>query len=227
MLRAKALVFDDIISVSGPGSALYYTSADFDEFLAQGDQIAIQAIADNLSGGKISVWIETSADGRHWATKNAAPEVAPYPPSSTPTQVILFPYGGDGGGLPSGGFVRLRITFAETATAVRTAHLRVFVALRDAGRAEPPNRAFGNTDLTMKEMVRLCQEGKLPEIAFGRHTKSWCEAFLLCKGYAYQSHSPTGLQRLGIGSAYSLDADPTEISPWANCREYADRAVGK
>jgi hypothetical protein len=101
------------------------------------------------------------------------------------------------------------------------------VALRDAGRAEPPNRAFGNTDLTMKEMVRLCQEGKLPEIAFGRHTKSWCEAFLLCKGYAYQSHSPTGLQRLGIGSAYSLDADPTEISPWANCREYADRAVGK
>jgi hypothetical protein len=181
MLRARARVFDDVVTVPGPGTRVYYTSSVFEEFLAQSDQIAIQAVADNATGGAISVWIETSFDGRHWATKNPSPEVPQR--NLALGQTTVFPYAGDGGSLPSGPCVRLRVTYSTTDTGViHRAQLRLFAVMRDAGKRPVAN----NKSLipVNPSAIDDCMRGISVK---GQHTEAWCRDWLYCKTTGYEN----------------------------------------
>lgn len=57
------LLFDDV--VAGPGT--FYSSSDFDVLLGTADALAIMVVADAATAmGDVSVYLESSADGRHF-----------------------------------------------------------------------------------------------------------------------------------------------------------------
>jgi hypothetical protein len=134
MRQGVALVFDEVIL--GPTDA--YTAPELNALLAVQDQMGFQVIVDNVrfsvAGGPptLSVWLETSGDGRNWATKNTGPEVQPF--SIFETQTNVSPYSADVGTLPTLRFARLRITMATAVVGqTMTAHIKIFVTFRDLG----------------------------------------------------------------------------------------------
>jgi hypothetical protein len=129
MISYHALVFDDFIVLATGTSVNAWTPVALNEVLAQHDQIGIQVVAEQASGGNLTVQVETSMDGTHWIAKNISPEI---PAAALLTNAVnVLPYGGDGGGMPNLRLVRLRFTLAA-ATQVR-AHVKAYVILRDQG----------------------------------------------------------------------------------------------
>jgi hypothetical protein len=131
MRQAAGLVFDEVVR-----DGWYVTSTELNGVLAVSDQIGIQAVVDNVTIGgpdppTLSIQLETSGNGTHWATKNALPEIPPFTLVTSATTVS--PYGGDSGALPTLRFARLRITLLAGGPGSVTAHVKVFVTLRDAG----------------------------------------------------------------------------------------------
>jgi len=134
MRQSVGLIFDDRVS-SKPGTQAHFTSTDLQTALAKFDQMAIQVVADDVKCGpgmppELTVQIETSGNGRVWATKNKQPELDALPIPKAKTTVA--PYTGDSGALPSLRYVRLRITL-KAYDVPASAHVKVYVTLRDSG----------------------------------------------------------------------------------------------
>lgn len=133
MRQGVGLVFDE--TLFGKGS--FYTSSALNGLLAVQDQMAFQVIVDNVhlslgAGAAVSVWLETSGDGRSWVTKNPSAEVAPFAILENRTNVS--PYSADLGVLPTLSFARLRITLADAEVdQTISAHVKIFVTFRDLG----------------------------------------------------------------------------------------------
>jgi len=133
--RANFAVFDDYVPM---GSSPVYTSAAMNQALAVYDQMAIQAVIDNVTrtGGTagFELNIQTSGDGRNWANLNptGTPEVSIDGTTpglfTTKTNIATgsFPGSVSQGALLS--YVRFAIQFSENTTA---AHVKVYVTQRD------------------------------------------------------------------------------------------------
>ena len=124
MRAMNLLVYDDFIAGTPPTTVI--TKPELNQALGSHDLLALAVIADQVSvAGNITVQVFHSADQLNWTAKNPAPEINSQPISTTTTNVF---YGGDGGTVPSLGFIRLSITLATTTQA----HVKVWVTGRDA-----------------------------------------------------------------------------------------------
>jgi hypothetical protein len=131
VLAYHALVFDDVVSLAAAGSVTVITGVEFNQAIAQWDQLAVQVVADNTAGTAptLGLQIEMSADGTHWIPKNAAPEI---PPSAlAPNAVTALPIGSDSGVLPNLALLRFALTFSATSAA--KTHLKVYAVGREVG----------------------------------------------------------------------------------------------
>lgn len=139
--RTNLLVFDEYVPLNTTASSPVYTSAEFQHSLAIFDQIAIQAIVDNVtrSGANagFALHIETSGNGRHFAQLNSSgnAEVAIASSPGLLTTAINVAAGSYPGAISSDGailgFVRFAIHFTEATTA---AHVKVYVTQRDQAK---------------------------------------------------------------------------------------------
>jgi hypothetical protein len=113
-------VFDSYVGGSYPT----YTDPQYDKLLGSAEKLALQAIADQVTGTtpSLTVRLEHSADQRNWMTKNATAELSSGT-LTTPGTVSQFAIGADAGSVPGLGFVRLNILMAGTSPAAR---LRIF-----------------------------------------------------------------------------------------------------
>ena len=145
MRRFNQLIFDEVIATQAGGvDVYYYTDQNLSNPLGHNDQLGMQAIADDLTGGtthggtnegglsvmvSLEIYLETSCDGRHWVRKNSAAEI----PLSwlSGTGPTLLPYGQDDGARPSYGFVRFVLRLSAQAPA--SVHVRLYVTGRDQG----------------------------------------------------------------------------------------------
>lgn len=137
--RTNLLIFDDYVPRNRTLSNPVYTSTEFDHALAMFDQIAIQVIVDNVTRSGmtagLSLQLQTSGNGRHYAPLGGSPEVnIPGTPGlvTTATNVAAGSYPSSiysGGALL--GFVRFAIYFAEATT---SAHVKVYVTQRDQAK---------------------------------------------------------------------------------------------
>jgi hypothetical protein len=148
MRQAELLVFNDIIYAG----SISYTSASFNDALAEHDMIAAMAVVDNVSTAStgFDLDIQHSCDGRSWLTRTDPNQS--FPPSVVPgfSDITLAGMGpnttyarmcsdaalgrtkqgvsnGDGGTRgPILGFVRfaMRVTLGF-------AHVKVYAVLRD------------------------------------------------------------------------------------------------
>jgi hypothetical protein len=119
----NAVVFDSYVS----GTSATYSDPKFDAMLAAAEKMAIQVVADQVTGGTptVTVKIEHSADRRSWVAKNGTAEVNGVGLSAGSSQV----YGQDSGSVPALGFARLNIALGGSTPAGR---LRILCT----GRAE-------------------------------------------------------------------------------------------
>ncbi len=106
-------VFNDVI-VGSTTAAL--TDPKFDELLASGDSISVQAVADQITGTTptLTISLEHSGDRRNWSAKTTLVSAVAIGPAST--NVAL---GNDPGTSPMLGFVRLKITLGGTTPTAR------------------------------------------------------------------------------------------------------------
>jgi hypothetical protein len=129
MRQAQWLVFDEYVVGSTTPSM---TNQDLNSKLGTYDQLAIQAVVDNVTAvTAIKVQIMHSADGRVWMAKNATggqgagtAEIVVGAPSAGQTTY----FGSDPGTTPTLAFVQLAVTVTGTG-----AHVRVYVTARDWG----------------------------------------------------------------------------------------------
>lgn len=133
MRHKNWLVFDEYLqSGNSPGS----TSQDLNLPLGTYDQLAIQAVVDNVSGGGsgFAVQIYHSSDGRNWLPKNmpggiSTPEIGGTLPVVLATNAQNSYFGYDAGTIPSLAMVQLRVYLGASSGA----HVRVYVTGRDWG----------------------------------------------------------------------------------------------
>ena len=113
MVRRPILAFDDVVN----GTAAVYSSSFFDALLGQlerfGVQVVVQALTDVSS---LTVQIETSADGRKWAPKNATADVSQGSVSQG-SQVVL--YGSDVAVVAAHGLARVCVQLSGAAPSAR------------------------------------------------------------------------------------------------------------
>jgi len=150
VLEPGRILNQDGVPVEGPASRIEVVALDeflygfetvslpslerLSDVIGSFDQLAIQAVTDNVSnsaGGDttLSVAIQHSADGIHWQTKRAIPEIRPFPLLSVTTYV---PMGYDDGTSPSLAFVRLLVTLQDQkGGGVVGAHVNVRVTCND------------------------------------------------------------------------------------------------
>lgn len=129
MRRFSQLVFDD--TIAGSSNVVVYTRPELNDLLGANDQLGLQLVADNLSGGgtaSITTRIMHSADQLNWDYKNGTAEISTGTLSSNATTSKI---GGDGGASPSLGFVRLEIKF--TITVAGSVHVKVWATARNQG----------------------------------------------------------------------------------------------
>jgi hypothetical protein len=137
MRQAQWLVFDEYVA----GGVLAYTNQDLNSKLGTYDQLALQAVVDNLSSTPptaFKVTIQHSADGRTWMAKSAAtfgtgaanPEIGGTT-GITPGAGQTTYFGCDPGTAPTLAFVQLTISL--TGAAGTGAHVRIYVTARDWG----------------------------------------------------------------------------------------------
>jgi hypothetical protein len=124
MRKINCLVFDEFVPASAAPPS-YYTAAAWNERLGAFDKLAIQAVADNVTGAAatLTVQIEHSADARNWVSKTAQAEINAL--SITATPAVL--QGADATTTASFGFVRFRIQLAANSSA----HVKVWCTARD------------------------------------------------------------------------------------------------
>jgi hypothetical protein len=139
MRKFNQVVFDEVIYARNPtghGSCTgtFYTSDTFNYLLGECDQIALQAVTDDVKGTltsvQLNVAIETSCDAQHWVQKTMGPGEISAPLLLTDT--TRLPWGKDDGQRPSYAFVRLRIDMLCTPSQ-GSVHLVIHVTGRDAG----------------------------------------------------------------------------------------------
>lgn len=122
MMFLNANVFDDLVS---PGATTFYTSSTTQQALGDYDQLAIQAVIDNVDvAGTFTLSIQHSADGENWVNKNATPEINA---KAIATAAVTNIVGADTGATPTLGFVRFAFSIA---TASR-AHVKLYATLRN------------------------------------------------------------------------------------------------
>lgn len=115
-------VFDDFV----PGTNPVYTSEEWNDALGQPNKLAIQAVADQVTGtASLTVAIEHSCDQRNWLQK---PGTAPINSESIPAAATTPVFGSDAGTVQNLGYVRLKISLTGTTPA---AHVRIHVCGRD------------------------------------------------------------------------------------------------
>ncbi len=122
--RPKSLaVFDDVIT----GTAAVVTIADFDEPLAARDALAIEAIASQPVGtlARLAVWIEASADRRHWVPLGVAPAID----VALDPALVTAAFGSTTAGDVLLGYVRLRMELSAS-SGTPSARVRVQVCGR-------------------------------------------------------------------------------------------------
>ena len=75
MIVFSGLVFDQ--SISGTGDT-WYTSAEHNDSLGLGDELAIHAVTTGVSGSAptITCRVETSANGKDWYDAQGGPEIS-------------------------------------------------------------------------------------------------------------------------------------------------------
>jgi hypothetical protein len=142
------LLFDDV--VAGPGT--FYSSSDFDVLLGTADALGIMVVADAATVmGDVSVYLESSADGRHFrdvAGRLASARVAPLGKATLATgwaPAVRAAF--------SGWLARLRLDF----TGSGGVHLKVWVTGRVA-RAES-----GLAAASALQWARVARGEVLPE----------------------------------------------------------------
>ncbi|MBL9028531.1 MAG: hypothetical protein JNL21_40440 [Myxococcales bacterium] len=116
-------VFEDFIV----GTAVVFTSPVFEERMGLSDRLAIQVVADQVTGTtpSLTVQVEHGSDGRNWAAKNGSAEINAATLSATITNNLT---GVEPGTNPSHGRVRLRIALAGTNP---QANVKIYVTGRD------------------------------------------------------------------------------------------------
>jgi hypothetical protein len=131
MKRSNLLVFDDYVHGAFGEAAI--TSQQFNQALAKTDQLAIQAVVDNISGivaAGFMVKVFHSTDGRNWIARS----LAAFPSVDIDLSSTLLAagsyFGYDSGKSPRSAFVQLRIMMPLGVGA----HVRVHVTGRDWGR---------------------------------------------------------------------------------------------
>jgi hypothetical protein len=104
-------VFNDVMV----GVVTAVTDPKFDEMLGGGDAIAIQLVADQITGAStITIALEHSGDRRNWVTKTTLINALVLGSVATNVSVAT-----DAGSTPSLGFVRLRITLGSASARVQ------------------------------------------------------------------------------------------------------------
>jgi hypothetical protein len=123
MRQYVATVFDEWVYTTA-----MYTSDTYEAVLASCDRMAIQAIADAVSGGSVTltVRLESSTDGIHWANHGNVINAVSIDVGLTNTTV-----GTDDGVVVLMPRVRLRVSLAGTSPQAR---VRVIVCGRDTGK---------------------------------------------------------------------------------------------
>lgn len=122
MVFLNAMVFSDFVQ---PGGTTFYTTADVQEALGDYDQLAIQAVIDNVDvNGTFTCAVQHSADGENWAAKNTTPEISAK--AITAGQVTNL-VGVDTGASPTLGRVRLAMSIATSTQA----HVKLYATLRN------------------------------------------------------------------------------------------------
>lgn len=121
--RTSTLVFDDFVV----GTTAVYTSPEFNDELGRCERLAIQAIADQVTGTSPTLLVqqEHSSDQRNFSNKNGAAEIPATSISTTATTVLT---GYELGTNPSHGYIRLRIQLGGTSP---QAHVKIWVTGRD------------------------------------------------------------------------------------------------
>lgn len=143
MRQAELLVFNDIIYAD----SISYTSASFNDALAEYDIIAAMAVVDNVSTAStgFDLYIQHSCDGRNWLTRNSVGQPSPATVASGFGDITLAGMGpnttyarmysdaalgitkqGAGARGPILAFVRFAITVT-----LGFAHVKVYAVLRD------------------------------------------------------------------------------------------------
>ena len=133
MKHANWLVFDEYLQSSSP---IGFTSQDFNSKLGMYDQLALNAVVDNVSGaaGGFTVQIYHCSDGRNWLPKNtpggvSTPEIGGTAGITLVANSQLPYFGYDAGTIPSLAFIQLRVNLGSSSGA----HIRVYVTGRDWG----------------------------------------------------------------------------------------------
>lgn len=123
MRRFCQMVFDDFVV----GTTTVYTSPIYEDTLGTADRLAIQAVADQVSGSspRLTVQVEHGSDGRNWTAKSGTPEINNIAIDTGSTVTLT---GTEPGTNPSHTRIRLRIALAGTAP---QAHVKLYVTGRD------------------------------------------------------------------------------------------------
>jgi hypothetical protein len=129
MIVYSETVFDEVLM----STAVSYTSIKHCEALSKGDQLAFIAHGENANAGlSLTVAIEHSADGIHWAQKNTSPEI-----NGAVLNNAIGIYGAEPLAFsPSQAFVRLRIQVGGSGLAKARVVVNAFV--RDRSKSKPP-----------------------------------------------------------------------------------------
>jgi hypothetical protein len=156
MIQAELLVFNDIIY---PG-ATSYTSATFNDALAQHDMISVMAVIDNVSVASTTfdLYVQHSCDGRNWLQRSDPNQSAPPTEISSLGDITRAGMGinttytgmysdaawsitkqgtvGAGGG-PTLGYVRFALKIVTG-----SAHVKVYAVLRDTTAVRSARRTL-------------------------------------------------------------------------------------
>ena len=103
----RVMVFDEHLS-----NTYQYSESTLNEFLGMFDTYTIQCVCSPATGaGNLSCQLEVSSDGRNWANKNSAAEIAAFAVSNTAQTAVA---GTDAGGNLSGkqAMGRVRLAFS-------------------------------------------------------------------------------------------------------------------
>ena len=133
MRQAQWLVFDEYVAAS----VTAMTNQDYNSKLGTYDQLALQAVVDNvtLSPTSFKVTIMHSADGRTWMAKSAPGGTGTITPEIggtsgyTPGAGQSTYFGSDAGTVPTLASVQLTVSLSGTGGA----HVRIYAIARDCG----------------------------------------------------------------------------------------------
>ena len=139
MRKFNQVVFDEVINspvdtAHGSFTGTFYTSDTFNYLLGEYDQLALQAVTDDVKGAvssiQVNIAIETSCDARNWVQK--ATGTGEIGGTLNLTDVTRLPWGSDDGQRPSYAFVRLRIDILSTPNSA-SVHVVIHATGRDSG----------------------------------------------------------------------------------------------